>query len=1725
MDTIISSGATPQRAQPAACGGGAGAGGDWGWYSPYPTSRFEGSIALHYLVPLMNLCVRCILPKTTLGLSSVAALPDIMVRVMRICVRICVRVRVRVRAWVFASACVTERSSHAATNARSRVHPLTRPQRTHQERNGVSSEEYGRCMLQYEQAREGLMTSLLTLKLFHLVLSDEVLLLSQLRAECFLAQQDRGRRSAAERVFVGCAGLQDREDLHLSLFRALELDSGHNCMLKLLDSFQRPMATAARLTHKGLDELACAALNVLQRLVLYRCDRYVACHDRNLEGRVLELTAPLVHCMSRFALPVGLPWGPEEHEPQLPLAASRLLSMLCRLDLRPLTIRQSWEWREQKYVKPDTVPAPPGQKKDEADAKDSAGNMDRATKRALLDLATCHGQPVDTRVAVLAFVSEALASQPGLADWLFDSDGELQGGSGLSSEAGCAMGATDISITLDNRASDKDGYYNGWIVEIRGGKGLGQPPLVVSSYVGKDRIATLSKGWETNTKFAKPDKTSQYLISKQLQLRRVIKAFLHPQVSFSGLAPPSRASSERMLNRLKIMEYSLMLVETVWDTAAEERAGIVQGFSDPNCLPWGIASPDGIKVENKTSHWREYNMHLNVAGGEYKSFRIVAAPSDPYAEICEPGSDNKGGGRIVTKGQPTTPNTGVLGWIQPGDKGSQDKGCNASRISFWDTIQRHALGSVPASQGAKDKDLSIEWYFDQNDDASGRDAGGAGGPGVKQRRVEVHVKMPASLRRTLLPQLDAKTDKCRLFGFLKDRDSLERAAEDMSACTLDGSAARQIHSDLRRLHQLVSGAHGSSSAPEKLPHLKRIKCELEILDATLQMLEAQGVAEAERVDLALDEMWCRLRCHLVFTGIGGSGASTQAQKHQTPLPPVRLPGVLRKWLHDSLLEEDDAKVEPIERLWLGHPNHILPIPVSEAAECDIRRKHIEALAVSVCGLQLEEGEGVAPFISSDSDWKEDKVQMTKRLAKKALLELTLLDAPQLNFDREGGSGGEKDTDTSMALDRSSAAVDIKGSALGQGGDKGQESLEEALRKLDGLQHVAIVAPEGMGQTQLPRHRHKVEYKLKTLHDFSADWLYDTKRVEALYPPLVPVASGLNLDQAQHDIEALRTTAYCRFLQAAAHRCPAALLSVLRNSQASAGGGQSLAYLLTSLADRLNMGRAGAGGDMESDLQVQIQLAHTLSVLIHCGWPLLRASALQARAAGRTHSGARLLKGPPAVRLLSALTKTLEVQAEQSKGALMTEEDSAMDAQKLDRDSLYEALVDCVMRLLLHVQDMLAQRSRPHDASSAPAGDGGSCAAFGDSADGELDSNLWGGANVLVRLSSVVGDHLKRSGGLGGGGGVGGATARKSCALLTLLGRMSAWNDRVHWESLLDQAFWKQSPGLLLWMSGSHTNGYKTTGDPSSESLYNKEAAADALAALDVVLDVAQHERGAASLAANSVLLYLRQGGLQAKVLAADGQSFELYTGAGNSPARNPWHTVWCRSLQAVQVLSIRLDTSEPQLAQASLDETLAFVVTFHDRLQWVLPVLVSSLLSSGHTVGRTAGATAMSGWGGGWKGASGVGAGGAQVYGALGSQPSLALLEEAKLWTAVLLRLARKLPVWRTQAPKLALFMIEHIPRLVVTLTDALIRRKGDVKEDCSKFAERFRPVSDEEQLLASKQAAASQAGREQHSLEEPRNEALTPMDDELREAFEVVKRLSTAQSSSLHEHSVCWWE
>ena len=59
-----------------------------------------------------------------------------------------------------------------------------------------------------------------------------------------------------------------------------------------------------------------------------------------------------------------------------------------------------------------------------------------------------------------------------------------------------------------------------------------------------------------------------------------------------------------------------MLVDTIWDSAPEERAAIVQGFSDPDCLPWGFTSPQQKDVFNSSQQQRSYVLRLHTAGGK-----------------------------------------------------------------------------------------------------------------------------------------------------------------------------------------------------------------------------------------------------------------------------------------------------------------------------------------------------------------------------------------------------------------------------------------------------------------------------------------------------------------------------------------------------------------------------------------------------------------------------------------------------------------------------------------------------------------------------------------------------------------------------------------------------------------------------------------------------------------------------------------------------------------------------------------------------------------------------------------------------------------------------------------------------------------------------------------------------------------------------------------------------
>jgi len=120
----------------------------------------------------------------------------------------------------------------------------------------------------------------------------------------------------------------------------------------------------------------------------------------------------------------------------------------------------------------------------------------------------------------------------------------------------------------------------------------------------------------------------------------------------------------------------------------------------------------------------------------------------------------------------------------------------------------------------------------------------------------------------------------------------------------------------------------------------------------------------------------------------------------------------------------------------------------------------------------------------------------------------------------------------------------------------------------------------------------------------------------------------------------------------------------------------------------------------------------------------------------------------------------------------------------------------------------------------------------------------------------------------------------------------------------------------------------------------------------------------------------------------------------------------------------------------------------------------------------------------------------------------VALLEEAKFWTAILLRLARKQSVWKTQAPSLAQFMVERIPLLVATLTEAVMLWKGEGKDDLWRFKERFQPVSRHEKELASSSATATSASSAAAPQHEPSAQACTPMDAELSEAVKIMEAL-----------------
>lgn len=75
-----------------------------------------------------------------------------------------------------------------------------------------------------------------------------------------------------------------------------------------------------------------------------------------------------------------------------------------------------------------------------------------------------------------------------------------------------AQGGAATSLTLDASAVATDDFYNGCLVSIVGGTGVGQTRLVVD-YVGSTKVATVAPDWVTN-----PDSTSIFHLQRTHEL-------------------------------------------------------------------------------------------------------------------------------------------------------------------------------------------------------------------------------------------------------------------------------------------------------------------------------------------------------------------------------------------------------------------------------------------------------------------------------------------------------------------------------------------------------------------------------------------------------------------------------------------------------------------------------------------------------------------------------------------------------------------------------------------------------------------------------------------------------------------------------------------------------------------------------------------------------------------------------------------------------------------------------------------------------------------------------------------------------------------------------------------------------------------------------------------------------------------------------------------------------
>lgn len=456
---------------------------------------------------------------------------------------------------------------------------------------------------------------------------------------------------------------------------------------------------------------------------------------------------------------------------------------------------------------------------------------------------------------------------------------------------GKAEAAGKQSITLDSSASNKDGHYKGWVVEVCGGKGIGQPPVVVRSYDGTKREATLGMPWDAS--IATPDGTTQYTLCKQLQLRRVIKAFLHPDFAYTG----GGVGSEKEANRLKVVQHTLMLVRTIWNSVPEERGSVVQGFCDQDCLVFGLESPDDAEVCNATSRWRTYTVRMHAPGGKKISTGVFAAPGDALIQQGRKGVGSTSGKKLSLK-QPDDESK-ALGWLRQEVVGRE------SPPGFWHALCRWVLGAPDGCSGG-------EFLVDE------------------EGRTSVRCKMPKALHRQPIALLDGNKMASALIRVLSSPDMLARIMS--MRAFVRGRFAREALDAI------------ADVASDKDACVERVRAELRLADWCMQDLETQGYDKSEAADAALSKMWERLEHKMLFTDMDG--------ERERALRAVPLPYALRNFIYASVVSAGKSSGNEEKQIisLFESPQG----PLADAVDSLCRRMHIESCAVNIIAIHLEQ---------------------------------------------------------------------------------------------------------------------------------------------------------------------------------------------------------------------------------------------------------------------------------------------------------------------------------------------------------------------------------------------------------------------------------------------------------------------------------------------------------------------------------------------------------------------------------------------------------------------------------------------------------------------------------------------------------------------------------------------------------------------------------------------------